>query len=168
MVELYSHSFFLPSEWLHWFYYLSNVFPSQFFLCSWLVPGIYNILEKVRVTWASQVAQWQRIPLLMQETQDMQVRSLCRKDPLKSEIPVFLGSEIPWQESLEGYSPWITKNVTQLSYWAHTYKVILYRLLWNQIFSPPNIYWINILNLSSKTYDFMSGKNFHFVVIFRF
>lgn len=56
--------------------------------------------------------------------------------------------------------------MTQLSYWAHTYKVILHILLWNQIFSLLNIYWNNILNLSSKAHDFMSGKKISILWLF--
>ena len=35
------------------------------------------------VEWASQVAQWQRIHLLMQETQETQVQYLGLEDPLE-------------------------------------------------------------------------------------
>ena len=42
---------------------------------------------------ASQVAQWYRICLLMQETQDMQIQSLDWEDPLEGQpILVFLNS----------------------------------------------------------------------------
>ena len=57
---------------------------------------------------ASQVTQWQRISLPMQETQETQVQSLGREDPLEHEkatTPVFLPGESHGQRSLGGYSP---------------------------------------------------------------
>ena len=57
-------------------------------------------------TGASLVAQWSRIHLPMQETQ---VGSLGREDPVEKEMAThssILASEIPWTESLVGYSPW--------------------------------------------------------------
>ena len=57
---------------------------------------------------ASQVAQWYRIHLPMQETQEMWVRSLGQKDPLEwkwQPTPVFwLGKFHRWRR-LVGYSP---------------------------------------------------------------
>ena len=50
---------------------------------------------------ASQVAQWYRIHLPMQETQEMQVRSLSHKDPLVEEMAThsnILAWEVPWKE----------------------------------------------------------------------
>ena len=72
--------------------------------------------NKTRFLWASQVAQWSRTCLPMQETQ---VQSLGREDPLKegtathSSIqysPVFLPGESHGQRSLAGYSPWAGKE----------------------------------------------------------
>ena len=55
------------------------------------------------------MAQWQRIHLPMQETQEMKVRSLGREDPLKwvmQPTPVFLPGKPHGQRSLVGCSPW--------------------------------------------------------------
>ena len=52
---------------------------------------------------ASQVAQWQRTHLPMQETQEMWVRSLGQK---RQPTPVFLPGKSNGQRSLVGYSPW--------------------------------------------------------------
>ena len=49
----------------------------------------------------SQMAQWQRSLLPMQETQEMQVQFLGRKDPLEKEMEThfsILAWEIPWTE----------------------------------------------------------------------
>ena len=50
---------------------------------------------------ASQVAQWLRIHLLMQETQEPWVRSLGQEDPLEEEMAThssILAWKIPWAE----------------------------------------------------------------------
>ena len=55
--------------------------------------------------WASQVAQWLRICLPMQE---MQVQSLGQEDPQEKEwqcTPVFLPGKSHGQRSLAGYCP---------------------------------------------------------------
>ena len=54
---------------------------------------------------ASQVAQWQRIRLAMQETQETQVRSLGWEDLLEKEMAThssILAWEIPWTEEPGG------------------------------------------------------------------
>ena len=55
--------------------------------------------------WASQLAQWQRIRLTMQETQEMQVRSLGWEDLLEKEMAThssILAWEMPWTEEPGG------------------------------------------------------------------
>ena len=55
------------------------------------------------------VAQWQRVHLPVQETQEPQVRSLGREDPLEKEmqpVPIFLPGKSHGQRSLVGCSPW--------------------------------------------------------------
>ena len=50
---------------------------------------------------ASQVVQWERIPLPMQETQETWVQSLCWDDPLRSDMVTcfsVLAWKIPWTE----------------------------------------------------------------------
>ena len=55
--------------------------------------------------WAFQVTKWERIHLLMQETQETWVRSLGQEDPLKQEVEThssILAWEIPWTEEPGG------------------------------------------------------------------
>ena len=55
--------------------------------------------------WASQVAQWQRIRLPMQEMQEMRIPSLGQEDPLEKEMAIhssILAWKIPWTEESEG------------------------------------------------------------------
>ena len=55
--------------------------------------------------WAFQVTKWERIHLLMQETQETWVRSLGQEDPLKQEVEThssILAWEIPWTEEPDG------------------------------------------------------------------
>ena len=51
----------------------------------------------------------------MQETKEMQVRSLSQEDSLEEEMathPSILAWRIPWtEESLVGYSPWGRKEL---------------------------------------------------------
>ena len=50
----------------------------------------------------------------MQETQETRVQSLGQKDLLEEEMAThssILAWEIPWTESLAGYSPWGHKRV---------------------------------------------------------
>ena len=63
-----------------------------------------NILPALLDKWASQVAQWERIRLPIQQTQEMQVRPLGWEDPLEKEMAThssILAWEIPWTEDLE-------------------------------------------------------------------
>ena len=49
----------------------------------------------------------------MQETQEIQVRSLSQEDPLEEEMAIhssILAWETPWTEDLVGYSPWGCKE----------------------------------------------------------
>jgi len=64
---------------------------------------------------ASPVAQWERSCLLIRETREMRVPSLCGEDPLEKEMqptPVLLPGESHGQRSLAGYSPRVTKSPT--------------------------------------------------------
>ena len=54
---------------------------------------------------ASQVAQWKRVCLPLQETQETWVRSLNQEDPLEGEMAThssILTWEIPWTEEPDG------------------------------------------------------------------
>ena len=50
-----------------------------------IYPSIYIYLS-VSIYWASQVAQWKRTCLLIQEIQEMQVQSLGQEDPLEMKM----------------------------------------------------------------------------------
>ena len=54
----------------------------------------------------------------MQETKEMQVRSLGREDPLEEEMATdssILVWEIPWTRSLAGYSLWSWATVCEVA-----------------------------------------------------
>ena len=59
----------------------------------------------------------------MQETQEMQVRSLGQEDPLKEKVATY-SSILAWkknshgQSSLEGYNPWDRKESDTTELWA--------------------------------------------------
>ena len=56
------------------------------------------------------MAQWVKDLLAMQKTQETQVQSLGREDPLEEEMAtrsIVLAWRIPWTEELDRlYSPW--------------------------------------------------------------
>ena len=57
------------------------------------------------LAWASQVAQWIKNLLAVQETQEMQVQSLGPEDPIKEGIAThssILARRIPWTEEPGG------------------------------------------------------------------
>ena len=63
--------------------------------------------------WASHVAQKQRIPMSMQETQEMRDRSLGWEIPWRRKwqpIPEFLPGKFHGQRRLASYSPWGCKE----------------------------------------------------------
>ena len=65
-----------------------------------LVYGDFQFIIRV-----SQVAQWSRICLLMQESQEMRVQSLSQEDPLKEEMSAYsciLAWKISWTEEPGG------------------------------------------------------------------
>ena len=64
---------------------------------------------------ASQVAQWYRTHLPVQEPQETWVRSLGREDPLEDEMAThssILAWKIPWMEELGGLSCGVAENQT--------------------------------------------------------
>ena len=67
------------------------------------------------LTRVSQVAQWQKIHLPMQEMQELQVQPLSWEDPLESgngnplQYPCL--EKLNGQRSLTGYSPWGLKEL---------------------------------------------------------
>ena len=55
--------------------------------------------------WASQVAQWVKIPPAMQEMQEMQLQSLGQEDPMEEDMAAhssILAKKIPWTEEPSG------------------------------------------------------------------
>ena len=81
------------------------------------------------IEWASQVAQWERIHLPMQQTQEIHTWSRHLEDPLEKEMAAqssILAWKIPWTEK-PGYSPrgckeWDTTE--RLSARTHTHTHI--------------------------------------------
>ena len=58
-----------------------------------------------RCLWSSLVAQWKRIHLPMQETQEVRVRSLGQEDPLEEEMAThssIIAWKILWTEEPRG------------------------------------------------------------------
>ena len=109
---------------------------------------------------ASQVAQWQRIRLPMQETQEMWVWSLGQEDPLEEKMgnPLWYSC---WENSMDR-GAWlatihgITKSQKWLNDWAHT------RVFYHWLTSPKTV-WIE----SAKwlCHD-SSWRVFHFIKYF--
>ena len=89
---------------------------------------------------ASQVAQWKRVCLPLQETQETWVRSLNRKIPWKEKwqlTPVFWPGKSHGQRSLMGYSPWSCKEsdmAKQLS--MHKY---CHQISWGRSRASPSL-----------------------------
>ena len=75
--------------------------------CYWLIGTLQRAY--LRAGTHSQVAQWSRICLPSQETQETWVRFLGQEDPLEKEVATRT-SILAWgshgQRSLVGYSPW--------------------------------------------------------------
>ena len=76
--------------------------------------------------WASQMAQWKRICLSMQETQEIQVQSLGQEDSLEEKMAThfrILAWKIHRQRILSGYSLWGCKelDMTEGTH-THTHK----------------------------------------------
>ena len=94
--------------------FMSPALAGRFFTTRAVLPilfryriiGYYKIFNYFPVLWASQVAQWLRMYLPIQETQ---VRSLGREDALEEEMATH-SSILAWrthgQRSLVGYSLW--------------------------------------------------------------
>ena len=66
----------------------------------------YNKLVRIYTpVWASQVTQWYKESSCQSRTQEIQVRSLGREDPLEKEMAThsnILAWEIPWTEESGG------------------------------------------------------------------
>ena len=76
------------------------------------------------IRWASQVAQWYRIYLPMQQLQDIRVQSLGGQDPLEKEMAThfsILAWKLHGQRSLVGYSPWGHKELNTTEETEHIY-----------------------------------------------
>ena len=78
-------------------------FSSQLLLSSLYFPVLFKL--QCKQTWASQVVQWQRIHLSMQQTQETWARSLGWEDPLEEEMAThssILAWRIRWTEEPGG------------------------------------------------------------------
>ena len=72
---------------------------------TWEEHGVCTHWSVFLLWWASQVAQWWRIHLPMQETQEMQLWSLGQEDPPEKEMAThsrILAWRIPWTEKPGG------------------------------------------------------------------
>ena len=112
------------------------------------------------------VAQWKRISLPLQETQEMQVQFLGWKDPWEEEThSSILAGEIPWTEVPGGLQSMGPQRVgtrqsthTQQQRWGHSFHfewcTLLYNLrsiyhslsfcfplLWSLVVSSPPLQW---------------------------
>ena len=108
---------------------------------------------------ASQEAQWQRICLPMQETQEMQVRSLGWEDPLEKKMAThssILACRIPWTEEPRRLQCMGSQRVGhEWSDLARTYTYItLYYLPWlcsmilyivEKVLTPYSFFFRNVL-----------------------
>ena len=68
--------------------------------------------------WASQVAQWVKIPPAMQEMQEMQLQSLGQEDSMEEDMAAhssILAKKIPWTEEPSGLQSTGSPKRTQLS-----------------------------------------------------
>ena len=96
-----------------------------------LVGTTVRLTKMYDFLWASQVAQWQRIRLPMQEMQEMRIPSLGQEDPLEKEMAIhssILAWKIPWTEESEGLKSTGSQRVGHN--WACTRThVILYASL---------------------------------------
>ena len=75
---------------------------------------------------SSQMAQWVKNPLAMQEMLETRVLSLGWEDPLEEDMAThssILAWRIPWTEELVGYSPWSRKELdtTEATEHMHTH-----------------------------------------------
>ena len=76
--------------------------------------------------WASQVAQWYRIHLPMQEMPETQVQPLSQKDPLEEEMATqssILAWEIPWTEEPGGPQSMRSQRVRHNWGCTHSYSI---------------------------------------------
>ena len=77
--------------------------------------------SRCRASSAFQVAQWWKIPLPMQEAQEMQIQSLGREDALEKEIATHSripAWKIPWTEEPSGLQSMGSQRVKHNSNWA--------------------------------------------------
>ena len=91
---------------------------------------MYFLSTSVNESWGlpGKECQWQRICLSMQETQEMQVRSLVGKVPWSwkwQPTPVFLPGKIHGQRSLVAVVHGVTESRTRLSTHTHTWMYLL-------------------------------------------
>ena len=93
-----------------------------------LSRSTHDNLPFLKKVGTSQVAQWWRTHLPMQETQETQVWSLGQEDPLEEEMAAqssILAWRIPWTEEPGRLQSRGSQSQRWLSNWAHTKKIDL-------------------------------------------
>ena len=93
----------------------------------------YSLYRCCELNWASQVVQWKRIHLLIQEMQERLFDPWVRKIPGKRKwqpTPVFLPEKSHGQRNLVGYSPWGHKESDPTEAWAQSLKKLIFCLAW--------------------------------------
>ena len=102
---------------------------------------------------ASQVAQWWRIHLPAQETQEMRVQSLGQEDPLEQEMATHsstLAWKIPWTEEFGGLQSLGSQRVGHD--WAYTYTHVKNISFRNR---KVDLYHLNIKDCTLETSGFI-------------
>ena len=123
-----------------------------------LVGTTVRLTKMYDFLWASQVAQWQRIRLPMQEMQETWVPSLGQKIPWRREwlpIPVFLPGKFHGQRSLKGYSPQVHKE-SDTTERARTHTLFCMHLFYMLIFCASVLY---VYRMPQKLLCFLSFLN---------
>ena len=117
--------------------------------------------------WASQVAQWWRIPLPGQETQ---VWSLDREDSLEKEMTIhsnFLAWRISWTEEPGGLqSTGVKKSWTQLSKHTNTHQLVYITIHIHVCMYEPKCVCI-ILSLYASVYSNWNCQVFTKAILIR-
>ena len=109
--------------------------------------------------WASQVVQWWRIRLPVQEMQETGVQSMGQILWKRAWQPtsVFLPRKFHGQKSLVAYSPWCAKSQTWLRDWACT---------WAHVRGHTHTHPINTEDFFSADLEFVDSSNLWTEVFF--
>ena len=98
-----------------------------------LVGTTVRLTKMYDFLWASQVAQWQRIRLPMQEMQEMRIPFPGQEAPLEKEMAIhssILAWKIPWTEESEGLQSTGSQRVGHNWACTHTHVILYASLLY--------------------------------------